>query len=312
MAKILVTGASGLLGSNLVLEAVQQHDVIAVSHTHPVFLEGVETVLADLSLPENANRIICQYVPDWVIHCAAYTNVDQCQKNPEIAFRLNRDMSRWVAQAAKTSGCRLVYISTDAVFDGSKSGFREEDIPLPNNVYSQSKLDGERVVTEEVPNVMIVRTNFYGWNAAQKKSLAEWFLGHLEEGAICKGFTDVFVKLLLVNDLVDLLLQMMERRCEGIYHVLGKDCISKYAFGVRLAQIFKLDEQLIRPINVEQMDLFAPRARNLCLDTTRVSNVLGREMPPVETGLRRFYELKQRGYPESLKSLIGEKNYEGN
>ena len=312
MAKILVTGASGLLGSNLVLEAVQHHDVIAVSHTHPVCLEGAETVLADLSLPENANRIICQYAPDWVIHCAAYTNVDQCEKNPDIAFRLNRDMSRWVAQATKTCGGRLVYISTDAVFDGSKSGYGEEDIPQPNNIYSQSKLDGERVATEEDPDVMIVRTNFYGWNAGEKKSLAEWFLEHLEEGRICRGFTDVFVKLLLVNDLVDLLLQMMERKCEGIYHVLGNDCTSKYGFGIQLAQVFKLDERLIQPANLDQIGLLAPRARNLCLDTSKVSNVLGREMPSVETGLCRFYELKQRGYPKSLKSLIGEKNYEGN
>jgi dTDP-4-dehydrorhamnose reductase len=312
MAKILVTGASGLLGSNLVYEATYQHDVIAVSHSHALRYERAETVMADLSLPENADLVIGQYAPEWVIHCAAETNIDRCERDPDRAFRLNRDMARWVARATRASGGRFIYISTDAVFDGSGSGYSEEDIPQPNNIYSQSKLEGERVVYEEDPRAMIVRTNFFGWNAVDKKSLAEWFLEHLEEGRMCRGFTDVFVKLLLVNDLVDILLKMLENECEGIFHVVGKDCVSKYHFGLLLAEVFHLDRQWIQPIEVEQVGLIAPRARNLCLDTTKISNALGIDMPSLENGLRRFYALEKSGYPETLKSLIGERNHEGN
>jgi dTDP-4-dehydrorhamnose reductase len=312
MAKILVTGASGLLGSNLVFQTAHQHEVIAVTHTHPFRLEGVETVMADLCIPENATRIIDQHAPEWVIHCAAETNIDRCELEPERAFRVNRDMARWVAQATRASGSRLIFISTDAVFSGARSLLREDDVPDPINVYGQSKLEGEGAVFEEDLKAMIVRTNFYGWNAAEKQSLAEWFLAHLEAGRTCRGFSDVYVKLLLVNDLVDLLLHLMERECEGIYHVLGKDCVSKYAFGIRLAQIFKLDERLIQPIEVNRIGLGAPRSRNLCLDTSKISNVLGVELPSLEDGIHRFYELKQKGYPESLKSLIGEQKNEGN
>ena len=312
MAKILVTGASGLLGSNLVLEAVQQHQVVAVSHTHPLRLKAAETVTADLNLPEIAAQVIGEYSPDWVIHCAAETNIDRCETDPERAFRLNRDMARWVAQATRESGGRLVFISTDAVFDGLQSDYSEEDIPQPINVYGQSKLEGERAVSEEDPHAMIVRTNFYGWNALEKKSLAEWFLAHLEEGKACRGFTDVFVKLLCVNDLIEILLRMLESKCEGIYHIVGKDCVSKYAFGVCLAQTFQLDEGLIQPIEVDQRGLYAPRARNLCLDTSKIRTTLGLKMPCLVEGVRRFYRLKQTGYPQKLKSLIGEQNHERN
>jgi dTDP-4-dehydrorhamnose reductase len=312
MAKILVTGASGLLGSNLVLDAVQRHQVVAVSHTHPLWLEGAETITADLSLPENASRVISSYAPDWVIHCAAETNIDRCEADPERAFRLNRDMARWVAQASRASGGRLIFISTDAVFDGLRSDYSEESIPQPINVYGQSKLEGERAISEEDPHAIIVRTNFFGWNAVEKKSLAEWFLTNLETAKVCRGFTDVFVKLLLVNDLVEILLRMLESKCEGIYHVVGKDCVSKYAFGVCLAQVFQLDEGLIQPIEVDQHGLFAPRARNLCLDTSRIRTALGIEMPSLVEGVRRFHKLKQRGYPQKLKSLIGEQNHERN
>jgi dTDP-4-dehydrorhamnose reductase len=312
MAKILVTGASGLLGSNLILEAVQHHQVIAVSHTHPLRLEGAETITADLSLPENVAQVIGEHAPDWVIHCAAETNIDHCETDPERAFRLNRDMARWVAQATRVSGGRFMFISTDAVFDGLRSDYREENIPQPINVYGQSKLEGERAVREEDPYAMIVRTNFFGWNALEKKSLAEWFLTNLEEGRSCRGFTDVFVKLLLVNDLIEILLRMLESKCEGIYHVVGKDCVSKYAFGVCLAQVFQLDEGLIQPIEVDQHGLSAPRARNLCLDSSKIRTTLGFEMPSLVEGVRRFYKLKQRGYPQKLKSLIGEQNHERN
>jgi dTDP-4-dehydrorhamnose reductase len=306
MTKVLVTGASGLLGANLVYEARHHYDVIALSHTHPLQLQGVETVMIDLSVPENVARIIDQYKPDWVIHCAAYTNVDQCEENQESAFLLNCDMSRWIAQATQASGGCLIYISTDAVFKGFRSGYREGDVPEPINVYAQSKLAGEQVAREENPNAMIIRTNFYGWNAVEKKSLAEWFLARLKGGKVCRGFTDVFVKILLVNDLVDLLLQMLEKRCEGLYHVLGKDCVSKYDFGVQLARVFKLDESLIHPVEVDQVGLSAPRPKNLCLDTSKIRDSLNIEMPSLEDGLNRFHELDQKDYPKSLKSLIGE------
>jgi dTDP-4-dehydrorhamnose reductase len=306
MAKILVTGASGLLGSNLTLEAAKQHQVIAVSHTHSLRLESAKTFATDLSIPENAVQVINEVVPDWVIHCAAETNIDRCELDPERAFRLNRDMARWVARATRAVGGNLIHISTDAVFNGLKSNYMEDHVPQPINVYGQSKLEGELAVSEEDPGAIIIRTNFFGWNAVEKKSLAEWFLAHLEEGRTCRGFTDVFVKLLLVNDLAGIILRILESTCEGIYHIVGKDCVSKYDFGVHLARIFQLDEGLIQPIEVEYLGLSAPRARNLCLDTSKIKNSLGLEMPSVEDGLQRFFKLRQMDYPEKLRSIIGE------
>jgi len=312
MAKLLITGASGLLGTNLVLGAVGQHEITAICHTHLIDLDGVEVISADLTDRETAHSVIADSAPDWVIHCAAETNVDRCEQDPERALLLNRDMPRWVAQATRRAGARIIQISTDAVFDGSRSGYREDEIPQPINVYGQSKLEGENAVLDENPQAIIARTNFYGWNAQDKKSLAEWFLSKLELRQTCRGFSDVYAKLLLVNDLVELLLGMMECECEGVYHVLGRDCVSKHDFGLHLTRTFHLESDLIEPIEVEELGLLAPRARNLCLDTSKICKALDRELPGLEDGLRKFYSLRETGYPDRIKSLMGGQQHEGN
>ena len=312
MTKLLITGASGLLGANLVLEAVDRFEVTAICHKVPIRHERVEVVFADLSVRELTHTVISKAAPDWIIHCAAETNVDFCEREPERAFLINRDMPRWVAQAAKRSGSRMIHISTDAVFEGLRNGYQEGDSPNPINVYGQSKLEGERAVLEEFPQALIVRTNFYGWNAQDKASLAEWFLSNLEQQKPCKGFIDIHVKLLLVNHLVDLLFRMMECECEGIFHVLGRECVSKFEFGRRLAQVFQLEPDWIEPIEVEALGLSAPRAKQLCLDTSRIRGVLDCELPSLEDGLRKFYNLRSTSYSERIKALIGVQDHERN
>jgi dTDP-4-dehydrorhamnose reductase len=312
MTKLLITGASGLLGANLILEALDKYEVTALCHNHPIQCDEIEVLSADLTDQKLAHDVINDVSPDWVIHCAAETHVDRCERDPERAFLFNRDMPRWVTQATCQLGSRMIYISTDAVFEGLRSGYREDDLPQPRSVYGQSKLEGERVVLAEDPHAIVVRTNFYGWNAQDKNSLAEWFLSNLAQGKPCNGFIDVRAKLLLVNDLAEILLQLMELEVEGVLHVLGKDCISKYDFGVQLARVFRLDESLISPMEVEDLGLLAPRARNLCLDTGKLSEVLDRDLPSLEGGIQRFLALRDSGYRDRVKSLLGGQENERN
>lgn len=176
MTRILVTGASGLLGGNLTLMALDKgHDIVAVCNQNPILLDTAEVVCADLSQSDEAEHVIKAYEPQWVFHCAAATNVDDCEVDQDRAFRLNHDMAAKVAHAAQLAGSRLVHISTDAVFDGVRGGYNEEDVPHPINVYGQSKLKGEFAVIAANPTAVIVRTNIYGWNPRSKPSLAEWF-----------------------------------------------------------------------------------------------------------------------------------------
>ncbi|MCJ7707996.1 MAG: SDR family oxidoreductase, partial [Anaerolineales bacterium] len=196
------------------------------------------------------------------------------------------------------------HISTDAVFDGERGGYTEDDEPHPTNVYGQSKLEGEQAVAAAHPEALIVRTNLYGWNAQDKQSLAEWFLSNLEAGKRCRGFTDVWFSPILVNDLGWLLFAMLEVGLTGVYHVAGSECASKYDFGLRLARIFGLDPSLVEPVGVGQAALRARRGRQLCLNVERAERALGASLPTVEEGLTRFRDLRESGHVQALKALL--------
>jgi len=301
VARILVTGASGLLGANLVLQAAARHDVVAATHAHPVRLDGVEVIEADLASPGAADAALQRARPEWVIHCAAATNLDACEQDATHAFRLNRDMAGAVAAAARTVNARLVHLSTDAVFDGEVGGYTEDASPQPISVYGRSKLAGEEAVRKAHPRAAIVRTNFYGWNAQSKTSLAEWFLANLAAGRRCLGFTDAFFTPLLANDLTLILLQILEAGLQGTFHVAGGDCLSKHEFGQRVARAFGLDEALVDPGRIEQANLPAPRGKRLCLNGARIELALGIRLPGVESGLTRFRQLREQGFVQHLK-----------
>jgi len=301
-----------MLGANLVLDARQDgHQVIAVDYQHPVRCEGVESVTADLSRPGEASGVLAEHRPDWVIHCAAATSVDGCEADPALAFRLNRDMARQVAMAASAAGARLVHISTDAVFDGERGGYTEADQPHPINVYAESKLEGERVVLGEHPQALIVRTNIYGWNAQPKHSLAEWFLARLEAGQSCPGFADAWFSPILVNDLGVWLVGMLRMSLQGVYHVAGGECVSKYDFGVQVARVFGLDERLIRQASMAEAGLGARRGQRLCLDCSKAEAAFGQQLPDLQAGLQRFADLGRQGRAESLRSLCIEVGKDG-
>ncbi len=303
MTRILVTGASGLLGLNLSLQEASRHEVVAVVNRHK--LEGVPFAVmsADLTQTGAIERILAVTQPEVVINCAAVAILDTCEAQPELAYRLNAIFPEELAEATKRLGIQLLHLSTDAVFDGERGGYDETDTPNPINHYGKTKLAGERGVLEANPDALVARVNFYGWSLRGKRSLAEWFYYQLAAGKPVKGFTDVYFCPLEVNDLVDILMEMVSLRLSGLYHVVSSECLSKYDFAVRIARQFGLDEGLISPISWKDSGLRADRSANLRLKTSKLSRALGRALPEQAPGLQRFCELREQGYPQRLLAM---------
>ena len=301
MARILIAGASGLLGINLAVEAMREHDVVGVDRGK-LKSAPFEVVRAELAHRETIDSVIDSTRPDWLINCAALANLEKCEEDPTQARTLNTDLPGELAAASVKRNIRFVHISTDAVFDGTKEGFyTEEDEPSPPGVYSETKLDGERAVQEVNPQAIIARVNFYGWSLGGRRSLAEFFVNNLSEGKNVNGFTDVIFCPMLVNDTARLLLEMLQKNLSGLYHVVGAQPISKYQFGMEVARTFGLREDLISPRSVEGAGLTAKRSHNLWLSVHKLSTDLGCEIPSFSTGLDGFYTQFQQGYPQKIR-----------
>jgi dTDP-4-dehydrorhamnose reductase len=302
MTRILIPGASGLLGINLALEAMREHEVIGVDRGK--LKSAPFRVFSTTTLNRSAiNSILDDAEPDWLINCAALANLEECEKRPELAAVLNVELPAQLANACVERGIRFIHISTDSVFDGEKNdAYTEEDMPNPLSLYSQTKLDGEHATFSENPDAIIARVNMFGWSLPGRRSLGEFFFNNLSEGRNVNGFTDVLFCPMLVNVTARLLLEMLEKNLSGLYHVVGAQAMNKYQFGREIARTFGLNESLIIPKSVEASELTVRRSHNLWLSTHKLSTALGHEIPAFSTGLAEFYTQFQQGYPQKIRS----------
>jgi dTDP-4-dehydrorhamnose reductase len=298
---VLVTGVSGLLGINLSLCLANEYQVFGVYHRRSLSNTPFQTLSADLSNEKELFRMLESTKPDVIINCAAMAIVDRCEENPDAAWKINAEMPGMMAKTAQRMGIQLVHISTDSVFDGIQGGYRESDTPNPLGVYARTKVEGEKRVTNEYPDALIARVNFFGSSLSGSRSLAEWFYYNLLAGKRLSGFTDVFFSPLFVDDLAEILWQMTGLGLSGLYHVVSSECLSKYEFGIRLAREFGLDEKLVSPSSWKDAGLKAARSPNLCLDTTLIRNALGQPMPGQAQGMKRFRQKMDAGFPKRLQ-----------
>ena len=299
---ILITGASGLLGASLVALARERGlDVAGLYHRHAVNISGAISYAVDLTDASATRKIFDRLKPAIVIHCAAETNVDWCQEHPDDAFRMNVTASAGVAANSASTGARMIYVSTDSVFDGSRGNYAETDRPAPVNTYAQTKLQGEQSVLEMNPAATIVRLTLYGWNAQNKLSLAEWILHELSQDRVVPGFTDIFFCPILANHAAGTLLDLAGRDLPGLYHLVGSERVSKYEFARRVARRFGFDLEKIAPAQAADAKMKAPRPRDVSLNTAKISAALGYAMPDVDAGLLEFARLRDSGYVERIR-----------
>jgi dTDP-4-dehydrorhamnose reductase len=300
--RLLITGASGLLGLNLALDASSTSKVIGVDR-HPPISAPFQVIQADLLAPNAVRRILEESKPEAVIHCAAAADVDFCENNPGLAWQTNAELPARIAEDCAVRNVNLIHISTDAVFDGHKSGsYAESDEPSPVGVYAATKYEGEQAVLRVNPLATVVRVNFYGWSITGRRSLAEFFVTNLSLGRSVIGFDDVSFCPMLVNHLGETLIKMLKANLHGLYHVVGAEPMTKYQFGVEIAHKFGLDANLISPASVDHSALTARRSHNLRLSIHKLSTDLGSTLPNFSTGLDKFYSQFEQGYPQRIRS----------
>jgi dTDP-4-dehydrorhamnose reductase len=286
---VLVTGAGGLLGRAVcrVFAGAGQR-VIGLTRTSAVDPVCAETVNFSLEDSAQISAAVAAAAPDWIVHAAANTDVDACEREPAAAARLHGEASANLASAAARRDARLLYVSTDSVYDGDRPGAHAESSRVrPINAYAHTKLAGEHACLAVAPGTIVARVNFFSLEPPAPRGLAHWMLSNLRAGRPFNGFTDVNFSPLSTHDLALTLLAMLTRNLPGgIYNTGASDACSKYVFAQQLAALVGADAGLIRAAGLISGPLAAPRPRNTAMDSRRLATALGCVLPTVEESLR--------------------------
>ncbi len=288
MQKLLVTGASGLLGNWTVVLAERN---CAVTPTDVVEPQHPNAVKADITNVNAVNHLFLNLKPDVVIHTASETNVDRCETERERAWKINVDGTRNIADASLKMGAKLVYISTDYVFDGERSLYSEDDVPNPIDFYGLTKLEGERQAMRRCKNAAVLRTSVLYGRHPTKQNFATWVINKLKQGQEIRVVDDHFNTPTLAENLALMALEVGECDLQGIFHTSGCERISRFDFACRIAEKFDLDCRLIKPIKMSDLKAWiAKRPRDSSLNTSKIQSVLVTKPLSINEGLDKLKE----------------------
>jgi len=283
--KLLVTGASGLLGSKIVEIAKNDYTVIPLHKTKPLHSNSLKL---DITSTAEVLNLFHKLKPYAVIHAASETNVDKCETQKEHAWKINVEGTRNVAAACK-AGAKLIYISTDYVFDGKKGNYTEDDTPNPINYYAVTKLEGEKQVIQNCKNFAILRTSvLYGWHPL-KRNFATWVINELKQNKEITVVEDHYNTPTLADNLAEMAIETIPKDLQGVYHACGSERIGRYEFARQIARAFDLNQNLIRPIKMEQLTAWiAKRPRDSSLNTNNIRSQLEAKPLNITEGLDRM------------------------
>ena len=286
--KLLITGASGLFGARLAQAAVNNSFSVYSAHYKHTISHGTAVKL-DVTNKDQVEKTIHKLSPDVIVHSAALTNVDKCEEQKQTAYKTNVKATENIVGATKKTGSFLVYISTDYIFDGKTGMYKETDPANPVNYYGYTKLMAEKQV-QTLNDYCIARPSvIYGSNpAAGKVNFALWLLNKLKNKEEVKIVTDQWNTPTLNTNLANMVLEILEQRLTGIYHLCGATRLSRYDFSVLLAQEFGLDTTLIVQAESEQFHWAAKRPRDSSLNTTKAAQTLKTKPLKIKQALKQM------------------------
>ena len=272
--KILFTGGSGLLALNSAVYLRNDYEVYLGLHSRIINLEGVHTCILDLENEQALEEDLIRIKPDILINAAGMTNVEECELKPEEADKINAVVPGLLAKLSKKLNIYFVHISTDHLFDGTKSFQTEEDTISPLNVYGKSKAKGEQEVLKNNNEALIVRTNFFGWGTSYRQSFSDFIINSLRQEKKITLFSDVYYTPILIQTLIDQIQLLIKDKIKGIINIVSDERISKYDFGVLVAEIFELDKSLIEEGSIENNKSLIKRPRDMSLSNFKIKNII--------------------------------------
>jgi UDP-4-amino-4,6-dideoxy-N-acetyl-beta-L-altrosamine transaminase/dTDP-4-dehydrorhamnose reductase len=267
--KTLFLGGSSLLAYGWCNQIIDKEHVIIGIHNRLTELEGFNTVSLNFNIIENQLKDLGV---ETIINCIGYTNVENCEINPEKAYEVNVELPSLISKVCKFLSINLVHISTDHLFDGETKNCNETTKVNPLNIYAKTKHEGETKVLEINPDALVIRTNFYACGPSYKESFSDFIINHLKLQRNISLFSDVYYTPILVSELAIAIEKLIKKKCCGIYNIVSDQRISKLNFGIKIADEFSFDKKLINSISINSRNDLVDRPSEMSLSNTKLKN----------------------------------------
>ena len=271
---ILITGGSGLLATNWANLIKKKHCVILALHQRKIAPSGVKTIKLALNSKIEIARALTENNIDFVLHTVGITNVETCEKNPELAEKTNVGLTKNVTRACMDYGAKLIHISTDHLFAGNTSFASEEKPCMPINMYGKTKYMAEQFILGNNKEALIIRSNFFGWGTSYRASFSDFIINNLRNNRNIELFDDVFYTPILIAELVKSVHQLIDLNAKGIFNVTSCERLSKYEFGMKIAHIFNLNTRLITRSQIEKKTNLVKRPKDMSLSNTKLCQTI--------------------------------------
>lgn len=287
MRRILITGAFGQLGMEMIPVLGKQYDILATGRTVPGEMRSIPfTAPLDITQARDVKAVINSYRPEVILNLAAMTDVDACELHPGQAQQVNRD---GVQSLLENFSGYVVQISTDYIFDGTAGPYRETDTPHPINQYGRTKLAAEKLLLNSPNQVLIVRTNvLYGYTKRTRASFVKWVVDSLKQGQTIPVVEDQWNNPTWTRALAETVHFLVANEVEGVYHCGGADLLNRYQFARRIAALFQLDGHLIQPVKTKTLNQPARRPLRSGLKTKKIEAEWQQSPLSVEAGLSQI------------------------
>jgi len=293
---LFITAGSGLLGKALLETCPNEFKLSATYFPNKPdnFPESVNFFELNITNRDKVLKCIKKIKPDVIIHTAAIGSVDFCEKNKDISWATNVDGTKNIIEAAKECNSEIIYISSNAVFDGNNPPYKEEDETNPISYYGETKVICEKLVkNSELKSVVIRAILMYGWhNSSERQNMVTWILDSVSKGVPLKIVNDIYSNPLLSLNCANAIWAVIKKEKTGIFHVAGSDCVSRYDFALKIAEIFDLDKSMLAPVPNSYFTEIAPRPYNTCLCTDKMERELKIKSIGIEEGLKILKKVK--------------------
>lgn len=281
--RIIFTGITGLLGRYFLKNQELGYEII-----------GVSSKDFDIADKKQVSDFIKKVNSKVIVHAASLGNVDYCEKNPEEAYKVNVNGTQNIVDAAKKVNAKIIFLSSNAVYDGEHPPYDENKSPNPLDIYGRTKVESESAVLKSNLHYCILRLiTMYGWpQPGGRANPVTWVIDSLKKGQKINVVGDIYNNHLWAGQAADVIWKIIKENISGIYNIAGADCISRYDLALKVAKVFGLDKSLINPVSSDFFKDIAKRPKNTCFNTSKMEKDLGIKPLSVDEGLRL---MKQEG-----------------